>query len=64
MSKRCTAWLHKFVHKGDMEMKIFIIIPFLLYVSNSTIVAPNGTTRMASVHITPWLTFGFNWRGA
>ena len=63
MTNKSTLWGHKFTHTGNAHMEIRIIIPILLYISDTTITAPNGTTRMRSLHITPFLTIGVNWRG-
>lgn len=63
MANKSTLWGHKFTHTGNAHMEIRILIPILLYISDTTIVSESGVTRMRSLHITPFLTFGVNWSG-
>jgi len=64
MANKCTMWGHRFTHRGNAFMEFRILIPVLLYFSDTTMAAENGTTRMRALHITPSLTIGINWRGS
>jgi len=50
----------KFEYDGNINMKVFIIIPILLYVSKSNIKAPSqkGGANLYTLHITPFLAIG------
>ena len=50
--------------RGEIEVKAWMIIPFLLYVSQSKIKKPSKTSGgvVWALHITPWLEIGLNGR--
>lgn len=54
--------LIKWNHEGKLHTQITMIIPFLLYVSQSWIVSEGRSTvgRVFALHITPWFTIGVN----
>lgn len=52
------------VQRGAIQMKTWMIIPVLLYVSQSKIKKPNKKSggTVWSLHITPWFAVGIDWR--
>jgi len=61
------GWFPVYNHNSTIDMNVLIIIPFVLYFSKSVIENPNKDTHGAllfSIHITPFLSFGFTWRNS
>ena len=61
------GWFPLYDHNGNINMKVLMIIPFVLYFSKSIIKNPNKDTHGAvlySIHITPFLSFSFAWRNS
>ncbi len=53
----------KFSHRGELKTDVHVIIPYMLYVSKSTISNLTRQTRegvVYALHLTPFITVGLN----